>query len=46
MKAIKLYQDLLNFHKDDDQTLPSLDADLHRLGFGNNLLRRTEERPL
>ncbi len=36
LKAIKLYQDLLRFHEDDDDRSALLDADLARLEFGNN----------
>lgn len=32
--AVKLYQDLLQFHQDDENRTASLDADLHRLQFG------------
>jgi uncharacterized protein YfaS (alpha-2-macroglobulin family) len=35
-KAIRLYQDLLFFHKDDDDRTAYLDADLHRLQFAYN----------
>ena len=36
IKAIKLYQKLLSFHKDDKDKSALLDADLHRLRFGWN----------
>jgi len=36
LKAIGLYQDLLTFHKDDSDKSAFIDADLHRLMFGNN----------
>ncbi|MBM3983537.1 MAG: hypothetical protein FJ304_25350, partial [Planctomycetes bacterium] len=36
VKAIKLYQKLLSFHKDDKDKSALLDADLHRLRFGWN----------
>ena len=36
VKAIKLYQKLLAFHKDDADKSALLDADLHRLRFGWN----------
>ncbi len=36
VKAVKLYQQLLRFHKDDKDRTPYLDADLHRLRFGYN----------
>lgn len=35
-KAVRLYQDLLRFHKDDDDRSACLDADLGRLVFGYN----------
>jgi uncharacterized protein YfaS (alpha-2-macroglobulin family) len=34
VKAIKLYQQLLSFHKDDRDRSALLDVDLHRLRFG------------
>ena len=37
LKAIGLYQDLLRFHKNDSDKSAFIDADLHRLMFGNNL---------
>lgn len=36
VKAIKLYQQLLAFHKDDKDKSALLDTDLHRLRFGWN----------
>jgi hypothetical protein len=36
LKAIYLYQDLLNFHKNDSDKTAFIDADLHRLEFGYN----------
>jgi hypothetical protein len=36
LKAIGLYQDLLRFHQDDSDKSAFIDADLHRLMFGNN----------
>jgi uncharacterized protein YfaS (alpha-2-macroglobulin family) len=36
LKAIGLYQDLLSFHQDDSDKSAFIDADLHRLMFGNN----------
>ena len=36
LKAIGLYQDLLRFHQDDSDESAFIDADLHRLMFGNN----------
>src|SRR5262249_5083884 len=36
VKAVKLYQKLLSFHKDDKDKSALLDADLHRLRFGWN----------
>ncbi len=36
LKAVKLYQDLIGFHKDDDDPSALLDADLLRLNFGND----------
>ncbi|TWT80819.1 MG2 domain protein [Planctomycetes bacterium CA13] len=36
LKAIQLYQQLLTFHKNDDDKSALLDADLARLVFGNN----------
>jgi len=36
LKAIGLYQDLLVFHQDDSDKSAFIDADLHRLMFGNN----------
>ncbi len=35
-KAIELYQDLIRFHRDDDDRSAFLDADLRRLNFGND----------
>jgi hypothetical protein len=37
LKAIRLYQDLLRFHQNDSDKSAFIDADLHRLMFGNNL---------
>ena len=36
LKAIRLYQDLLTFHRDDTDKTAFIDADLHRLLFGYN----------
>ena len=36
LKAIRLYQQLLRFHANDDDKAALLDADIERLGFGNN----------
>ena len=36
IKAIRLFQDLLRFHLEDDNQDALVDADLHRLQFGNN----------
>ena len=36
LKAIYLYQDLLQFHKNDSDKYAFIDADLHRLEFGYN----------
>jgi uncharacterized protein YfaS (alpha-2-macroglobulin family) len=36
LKAVRLYQDLLTFHKDDKDPTAFIDADLLRLNFGNN----------
>lgn len=36
VRAIRLYQNLLKFHKDDDDRSALIDADLHRLQFGYN----------
>ena len=36
LKAIYLYQDLLQFHKNDSEKSAFIDADLHRLEFGYN----------
>ncbi len=36
LKAIGLYQGLLVFHQDDADKTAFIDADLHRLTFGNN----------
>jgi hypothetical protein len=36
IKAIRLFQDLLRFHQEDDNRDASVDADLLRLQFGNN----------
>jgi hypothetical protein len=36
LKAVKLYQKLIAFHQDDDDTSARLDAELLRLNFGNN----------
>jgi len=35
LEAVKLYQDLLRFHAEDADKTAFLDADLHRLQFGN-----------
>lgn len=37
LKAIRLYQDLLRFHADDDDRTAWLDVDLLRLNFGKNM---------
>jgi hypothetical protein len=36
LKAIRLYQQLLRFHRNDDDKSALLDADIERLSFGNN----------
>jgi len=36
LRAVRLYQDLLRFHQDDEDPAARLDADLLRLEFGNN----------
>lgn len=36
VKAIRLFQQLLRFHKDDDDPTARIDADLNRLVFGHN----------
>ena len=36
LKAIRLYQQLLRFHQDDEDKSALLDADIERLSFGNN----------
>ncbi len=36
LKAIRLYQELLAFHRDDKDKTAYIDADLWRLHFGNN----------
>ena len=36
LKAIRLYQQLLRFHQNDDDKSALLDADIERLSFGNN----------
>ena len=36
IKAIRLFQDLLRFHQEDENQDALVDADLHRLQFGNN----------
>ncbi|MCZ2340558.1 MAG: hypothetical protein LC104_02030 [Bacteroidales bacterium] len=36
LKAVRLYQNLLAFHHDDQDRTAQLDADLHRLQFGYN----------
>jgi len=36
VKAIRLYQNLMAFHKDDEDKSAFIDADLARLSFGNN----------
>ncbi|MEI8372538.1 MAG: alpha-2-macroglobulin family protein [Planctomycetota bacterium] len=36
LKAIRLYQQLLRFHENDEDKSALLDADLERLTFGNN----------
>lgn len=36
LKAVRLYQNLLAFHKDDKDKTAFIDADLWRLNFGNN----------
>jgi uncharacterized protein YfaS (alpha-2-macroglobulin family) len=37
LKAIRLYQKLLAFHADDEDSTAFIDADLHRLNFGHNV---------
>ncbi|MHC4204759.1 MAG: alpha-2-macroglobulin family protein, partial [Planctomycetota bacterium] len=46
LKAIGLYQDLLRFHQDDSDKSAFIDADLHRLKFGNNLALGAEKTTL
>ncbi len=36
LRAVRLYQDLLRFHQDDEDASARLDVDLLRLEFGNN----------
>ncbi len=36
LKAIRLYQQLLRFHQNDEDKAALLDADIERLSFGNN----------
>ena len=36
LKAIRLYQELLRFHQNDEDKSALLDADIERLSFGNN----------
>ena len=36
LKAIRLYQQLLRFHQNDEDKSALLDADIERLSFGNN----------
>ncbi|MBC8869395.1 MAG: hypothetical protein H8E44_08260 [Planctomycetes bacterium] len=36
VKAIRMYQDLLRFHQNDEDPAARLDADLGRIGFGYN----------
>ena len=36
LKAIRLYQQLLRFHQNDEDKSAFLDADIERLSFGNN----------
>ncbi|MGO9111356.1 MAG: alpha-2-macroglobulin family protein [Thermoguttaceae bacterium] len=36
VRAIRLYQQLLRFHENDDDKSALLDADIERLSFGNN----------
>ncbi|NIP84407.1 MAG: hypothetical protein GTO03_02150, partial [Planctomycetales bacterium] len=43
VKALRLFQDLLRFHQDDDQPTAFLDADLLRLNFGHNHAFGTEK---
>ena len=45
VKAIRLYQDLLRFHENDDDRTAFLDADLLRLQFGNNSAFGEEKSP-
>lgn len=42
LRAVKLYQDLLNFHKNDAEPSAFLDADLSRLRFGKATAEGTE----
>ena len=45
LKAIQLYQDLLRFHRNDDDPSPTIDVDLLRLAFGNNHAFGEEKTP-
>ncbi len=45
LRAIGLYQDLLQFHEEDDDRSAFLDADLARLIFGNNMAFGEEKTP-
>lgn len=42
LKAVKIYQDLLRFHSDDEDKTAWLDADLGRLRFGRMVARGSE----
>ena len=43
LKAVRLYQELLRFHLEDDDPSARLDADLLRLNFGHNHARGQEK---
>lgn len=45
LKAIRLYQDLLKFHQNDQDKTAFLDADLLRLQFGHNKAFGEEKNP-
>lgn len=45
LKAIRLYQDLLKFHRNDEDRSAYLDADLLRLNYGNNTAFGEEKTP-
>ncbi len=44
LRAVRLYQEVLRFHADDDDRTAWLDADLGRLAFGNRVATGSEKK--